>query len=347
MIDLRSDTVTRPTDEMRRAMHIAEVGDDVYGEDPTVTELQVYAADLLGKEAALFVPSGTMANQIGLLVHAGMGHEVIVERKSHIFNHEGGAAAWLSGVQLLPLTGTRGMLSADEIADAVRPGFYGEPESQLICIENTHNMAGGVPQDLDTIRSIYDLAQAHQLKMHMDGARLWNAAVASGISEATYAQYFDTINVCLSKGLGAPVGSLLAGSKALIAKAATFRKRLGGGMRQSGIVAAAGLYALRHHRDHLAEDHARARKLADAIADLPDFNLDPELVQTNIVIFDVPVGKASSVVAKLRNDGVLLAPTSANSVRAVTHRDISSEDINQAINSLQRHFGQRIWAADQ
>lgn len=345
MIDLRSDTVTRPTEEMRRAMHLAEVGDDVYGEDPTVTELQVYAADVLGKEAALFVPSGTMANQIGLLVHAGMGHEVIVERKSHIFNHEGGAAAWLSSVQLLPLTGTRGMLSADEIAAAVRPGFYGEPESQLICIENTHNMAGGVPQDLDTIRSIYDLAQAHQLKMHMDGARLWNAAVASGISEATYARYFDTVNVCLSKGLGAPVGSLLAGSRALISKAAMFRKRLGGGMRQSGIVAAAGLYALRHHRERLAEDHTHARQLADAIADLPGFRLAPQQVQTNIVIFEVPSGTAPDVVAQLRAHNILMAPTSANTVRAVTHLDLSSKDIDQTINRLQHLFGQRVWAS--
>lgn len=347
MVDLRSDTVTRPTDDMRRAMYIAEVGDDVYGEDPTVAKLQNVAADLLGKEAALFVPSGTMANQLGLLVHAGMGHEVIVERKSHIFNHEGGAAAWLSGVQLLPLTGTHGLLSAGDISHAVRPGFYGEPVSRLICIENTHNMAGGVPQKLDTIKAIYDLAGRHRLNMHMDGARLWNASVATGVSEASYAQYFDTVNVCLSKGLGAPVGSLLAGRKELITKAALFRKRLGGGMRQSGIVAAAGLYALHHHRERLAQDHAHARQLADVIADLPGFQLDPALVQTNIVIFEVPQGTAANIVQKLRTQGILMSPTTANTVRAVTHHDVSSKDIDQTIKTLQLHFGQRVWASGQ
>ena len=334
MIDLRSDTVTRPGAGMRKAMHDAEVGDDIYGEDPTVIRLQERVAELLGKEAALFVPSGTMANQLGLLTHTRPASEVIVERRCHIFNHEAGAAGWLSGVQLHPLEGARGILTTEQCVAAIRQHRYGEPQTSLICIENTHNMAGGTPQPLHVVEGIAHAARRHSVAMHMDGARLWNASAATGISEENYASHFDTVSVCLSKGLGAPVGSLLAGSRAHVARAFEYRKRLGGAMRQSGVIAAAGLYALEHHRERLLEDHARARRLAECLADLPDFSISPDEVTTNIIIFRCMNEPSKVVVERLREHGVLMASTGPDSIRAVTHLDVSEDDIERAMTVL-------------
>ena len=338
MIDLRSDTVTRPGAGMRRAMHDAEVGDDIYGEDPSVNKLQERVAELLGKEAALFVPSGTMANQLGLLASARPATEVIVERRCHIFNHEAAAAGWLSGVQLLPLEGERGVISPDACEAAIRQPRYGEPETSLICIENTHNMAGGVCQPLHVLEDIAKRARGRHLSLHMDGARLWNASAATGISEKTYAAPFDTVSVCLSKGLGAPVGSVLAGDEDRIRRAFESRKRLGGAMRQSGVVAAAGLYALAHHRERLHEDHANARRLAEALAVMPGFEVNPEDVATNIVFFRCLEEPAPAVAERLKTAGILVSPTAPDTVRAVTHLDVSAADIETTLRTLHRLY---------
>ncbi len=265
-IDLRSDTVTRPSDEMRRVMAGAEVGDDVYGEDPTVNRLQERVARLLGKEEALFVPSGTMGNQISIKVHTQAGDELIAERDAHIFQYETGGAAFLSSVQVHTVQGERGILTAGHVREAIRPEIYYMPRTRLICLENTHNRAGGSIYPLRVIEEIEALAREQKLKMHLDGARLWNACVATGISPATYAGFFDSVSVCLSKGLGAPVGSVIAGSKDFIDSARHYRKIFGGGMRQAGILAAAGLYALDHNIARLIEDHEKAKILAGALA---------------------------------------------------------------------------------
>ncbi|QXD14636.1 aminotransferase class I/II-fold pyridoxal phosphate-dependent enzyme [Rhodocaloribacter litoris] len=338
-IDLRSDTVTQPTEGMRRAMYEAEVGDDVFGEDPTVRRLEETVAALLGKEAALFVPSGTMGNQLALKVHTRPGDEVILERTCHIFNYESGAPGLLSGVVLHPLDGEGGILTGEQVAAAVRPGYYWMARSRLVCLENTLNQAGGTVYPLENVEAIAAVVRGHGLRYHLDGARLWNATAATGIPEHVYAAPFDTVNVCFSKGLGAPVGSALAGPKDLITEAHRYRKMFGGGMRQAGILAAAALYALEHHRPHLAEDHAKARRLAEGLAELPGFRLDPDRVQTNIVLFDVDHGDALRTVEELKADGILMVPFGPATVRATTHRDVSMEDIEQAIARIHRRFG--------
>ncbi|MEM6645263.1 MAG: GntG family PLP-dependent aldolase [Bacteroidota bacterium] len=338
MYDLRSDTVTRPTDGMRQAMYEAEVGDDVFGEDPTVLRLQKRVAGVLGKEAALFVPSGTMGNQIALAVQTNPGDEVIVERKMHVFNYESGAGGLISGVQFNVLDGPNGVLSAEQVQRAVRPGYYWEPKSRMIWLENTLNKAGGVIYPLDTIRDIAAIAREHQLGLHLDGARLWNASAASSIPEAEYAAPFDTVNVCLSKGLGTPVGSVLAGSAETIQRAHRMRKVLGGGMRQVGILAAAGLYALDHHRARLAEDHANARRLAEGIAALPAFSMDGRSVDTNIVMFDVVDGDALSALEQMKPHGIFMVPFGPSTIRATTHLDLSADDIDAVLSTLRRVF---------
>lgn len=340
MVDLRSDTVTKPTEGMRRAMYEAEVGDDVFGEDPTVCRLQEHVAELLGKEAALFVPSGTMGNQLALKVHTRPGDEVIVERQSHIFNYESGAPAVLSGVQLHVVDGARGLLTAADVRRAVRPGMYWETPSRLVCLENTVNKAGGVIYPLAQIQEVAREARTHGMRLHLDGARLWNAAAATGCPERDYAAPFDTVNVCLSKGLGAPVGSLLAGPAELIRAAHRYRKLFGGGMRQVGLLAAAGLYALEHHRPHLAEDHAKARRLAEGLAALPAFRVDLQTVETNIVIFDVVEGEAAPVLAALREAGVLMVAFGPATIRATTHRDVSMEEIETVLDVLHQLYGE-------
>lgn len=340
-IDLRSDTVTRPSPGMRRAMYEAEVGDDVFGEDPTVRRLEERVAELLGKEAALFVPSGVMGNQLAIKVLTRPGDEVLLGRESHIFNYESGAPALISGVQLHPLNDSVGWFSSEALTQALRHSHDWEPRSRLVCLENTHNRAGGVVVPLSVIDTLTTAARRHGLALHLDGARLWHASVALDVPERQLAMPFDTVSVCLSKGLGAPVGSVLAASADLIAEARRFRKLLGGGMRQVGILAAAGLYALEHHRPLLAEDHAKARRLAEGIAELPTFEIDLRRVQTNIVRFEVRQGTAERVLAQLRAEGVLMVPFGSRTLRAVTHRDVSMQDIDRALSVLHRLFGRK------
>ena len=323
---------------MRRAIAEAEVGDDVYGEDPTVNALQDRIAGLLGKEAALFVPSGVMANQLALKVLTQPGDEVVVERNCHIYNYESGGPGVLSGVQLQALDGHAGLLTADQVDAAIRPAMDVFPRTRLVCLENTANKAGGRIYPLAQIEAVAEVARSHDLRLHLDGARLWNASAATGIAERDYAAPFDTVWVALSKGLGAPVGSVLAGSEALIDEARFYRKMFGGGMRQAGILAAAGIYALDHHRSHLAQDHAKAQRLAEAIAELPAFALDLDTVETNIVIFDVVDDTAASVIDAMREAGVLLTEFGPHTVRATTHRDVSMEAIEAAIDALQTRY---------
>ncbi len=337
LIDLRSDTVTRPTPAMREAMATAEVGDDVFNEDPTVLRLQARVAELLGKEAALFVPSGTMSNQLGLRVLTEPGDEVIVERNAHVFNYESGAGAYLSGVQFQVVEATRGRLTPEQVRGAIRAGYYWEPRTRVLWLENTVNRAGGVVLDYDEMCAAVDVAREHGLATHLDGARLWNAAVASGRSEKAWAAPFDTVSVCLSKGLGAPVGSLLAGSAAHIEKAHRFRKMLGGGMRQVGILAAAGLHALDHHRARLADDHTHARRLAEAIAQIPALAIDLDTVETNIVLFDVP-GDAAQTAKQLAERGLGVVPFGPRRLRATTHLGVTPHDIDDAITLFRSFF---------
>jgi threonine aldolase len=332
MLDLRSDTITKPTDAMRQAMALAPVGDDVFAEDPTVNLLQQKVASLLGKPAALFVPSGVMSNQLAINVQTQPGDEVIVEKESHIFNYETAAPSILSSVQLHLVAGERGVLRAAQLAPAVRPSAYYMPRTTLICLENTHNRAGGSIYPVEDIREIREFTKSLGIRMHLDGARLWNASVATGISPKEYAQYFDTVSVCFSKGLGAPVGSALVGSEEAIQHARRFRKILGGGMRQAGIIAAGALYALEHHIDRLKEDHDKARVFAERIAQNPLLGIDPNNVQTNIVVFDISrTGKTTGeLLDALRAKNVLLTDANYTSLRAVTHLDVSMDQVQRA-----------------
>ena len=329
MIDLRSDTVTRPTAAMRRAMADAEVGDDVYGEDPTVARLEARVAELLGKEAALFVPSGVMGNQLALKVHTQPADEVIAERGAHVVNYESGAGGLLSGVGFALVDGERGHLTPEGAEGAVRAGYYWEPRSRLVWSENTANRAGGTVLRPAAAAAVADVARRHGLGLHLDGARLWNAAVALGTSEAELAAPFDTVSVCLSKGLGAPVGSVLAGPRDLVRDAHRYRKMWGGGMRQVGILAAAGLHALDHHRARLADDHARARAFAEGLAALPRLAVDLATVETNIVMVDVP-GPAVEAAGALAARGVRVSPFGPRRLRATFHLDVSDADVDAA-----------------
>ena len=334
MIDLRSDTVTKPTPAMRRAMADAYVGDDVYSEDPTVNRLQERAAELLGKEAALFVPSGTMGNQICVKLHTRPGTEVVLEERSHIFNYEMGSSAVLSGVTLRPVRGEGGLLNWDLVSGAIHHSapYYVTPTS-LIALENTHNMAGGATLSLNASRTICDGAHALGLPVHLDGARIFNAALALDTTVAEIAQPFDSVMFCLSKGLGAPVGSLIVGTKAFIKEAVSLRKLLGGGMRQVGVLAAAGLLALEESPKLLIEDHANAKRLAQGLAELPGVKLDPERVQTNIVIFDISGTGLTTAqcTQEFKARGVLANGINAREMRMVTHYDVSRADIEQTL----------------
>ena len=338
-VDLRSDTVTKPSPEMRAAMTAAEVGDDVFGEDPTVNELQDVVARMFDKEAGLFVPSGTMGNQLAVKTHTVPGNEIILEADAHIFKYEAGAAGMLSGVITKIIPGTHGVLTADQIDKSVNriDDIHAAPTG-LIALENTHNRAGGTIYPIEEIRRISDVAKRRNIPLHLDGARVMNACVATNIKPMEYGKYFDTISVCLSKGLGAPVGSVLVGTKAFVDKARYFRKAFGGGMRQVGILAAAGLYALRHNVDKLHEDHLKARKLAEAVVALKSFTIDLSTVQTNIVIFSVKNGTSYEVIDKLSSQGILAIPFSDVKIRFVTHLDVSAEDIDHTIQTLKKHF---------
>ncbi|MEX2091462.1 MAG: low-specificity L-threonine aldolase [Pirellulales bacterium] len=331
-IDLRSDTVTKPTLAMRAAMAAAEVGDDVAGEDPTVTALESRIAELLGKEAAVYVPSGTMSNQLAVRVHCGPGDEFLCEANCHIYNYEQGAYAQFFGVAAQPIEGEYGVLRLDQLVDRIRPDNDHSARTRLVCLENTHNRGAGRVLPYDGVVEICRWAAENGLARHLDGARLFNAVVATGISARDWSQHFDTVSVCFSKGLGAPVGSALCGPAELIRKARRHRKALGGGMRQAGIIAAGALYALDHHIERLAEDHEKARVFADAIRETPGLTLDPDIVDTNIVIFNVAptLGTAAEFTAKLREKGVLLHTVGRQRIRAVTHLDVTMEQVKLA-----------------
>jgi threonine aldolase len=340
MIDLRSDTITKPTEPMRRAMYEAQVGDDVFFEDPTVNRLQERVAALLGKERALWVASGTMGNLLSIKALTQPGEEVILETENHIFVYEAAGSAVVSGVQLSPIQGKRGLITRPQVEAAIRPADIHQPRTSVVVIENTHNRAGGTVIPLGEIERIRELCQQRGISMHMDGARLLNAVVASGIEASRYAQHFDTVTICFSKGLGVPMGSMIAGSGAVMDRVHRFRKMMGGGQRQVGIVAAAALYALDYHVERLAEDHANAKRLAEALSKLPDVSVNPEEVDTNIVIFQVDPARMSptDVVVEMQKRGVLMFPFGPTKVRCVTHLDVSSDDIEAAIGAFSEVF---------
>jgi threonine aldolase len=338
LIDLRSDTVTKPTPALRRAMAEAEVGDDVLGEDPTVNALQRQTAEWLDKEAALFVPSGTMANQIAVGVHASPGDELLCASTSHVYVWEGGGIARLSGVTTRTIDGDRGILSVQDLRDKIRPDDGHYVRTRLLVLENTHNRGGGRVHPYESVVEIAGWARAHGLALHLDGARLMNAVVASGIPSADWARHFDTVSICFSKGLGAPVGSAIAGTAELIRKAHRLRKVFGGGMRQAGVIAAGALYALENHVERLADDHAHARLLAHAVEETEGLCLESGSVETNLVwiAVDPSLGTAPAVAARLREAGVLVSALGPQVLRACTHLDVSREDVEYAAAMLRR-----------
>lgn len=339
MIDLRSDTVTRPSEAMRKAMYNAEVGDDVFKEDPTVNKLEQFAADLLGKEAALYVSSGVMGNQICLNVLTNPGDEVICERDAHIFNYESGSPAALSGVQLNPVDGKYGIITVEQVEPFIRPSSaYYMPKTKVIEIENTHNRAGGTIWPIENIISMKGLAKKYNLYFHLDGARIWNASVAAGISVKEYASHFDSISCCLSKGLGAPVGSIIAGSKDFIKEAYRIRKAWGGGMRQAGIIAAAGLYALQNNIDRLKDDHEKAKFLAERINANPNLEIDMKAVQTNILLFHPKNISVEEGIKKSKDKGLLLSIGKVDLIRAIAHLDVSFNDVKKAADIIDEVF---------
>ncbi len=339
-IDLRSDTVTKPTPAMRAAMAAAHVGDDVFGEDATVVALEHQIAEMLGKETALYVPSGTMSNQLAVRVHCGPGDEYLCEANCHIHNYEQGASAQLFGVVTQPIEGADGVLRLEQLVERIRPDNDHSARTRLVCLENTHNRGAGRVLPYDGVVEICRWAAENGLARHLDGARLFNAVVATGIAADQWAQHFDTVSVCFSKGLGAPVGSALCGPSELIRKARRHRKALGGGMRQAGIIAAGALYALDHHIDRLVEDHEKARVLADAIRETPGLALDPDVVDTNIVIFKLAPerGTAADFVARLREQGVLINAVAPQRLRAVTHLDVSLRQVRRAAQSIHQQL---------
>jgi len=331
MIDLRSDTITKPTPEMRKVIAEAVVGDDVHGDDPTVIELEQRTAQILGKPAAIYVPSGIMANQVALRTHTTPGDEILLDANAHIYYYEAGGPAALSGVMCHLLNGERGIFTANDVKKALRPKDIHFPRTSLVCLENTHNRGGGSIWPIQQIAEIEKIARAANLKLHLDGARIWNASAATGIPEDEYAQHFDSVSVCFSKGLGAPVGSALAGSEDFIDRAKHFRRQFGGGMRQAGIIAAGALYALEHHRRLLTHDHKNAQNLAHALANLPGIEIDPDTVETNLIFFKVNCMTAPELAQKLHDAGVHVLALGPDSIRAVTHLDVSADQIKQAV----------------
>jgi threonine aldolase len=341
-VDLFSDTVTRPTPSMRRFMCEAEVGDEQQREDPTVNLLQDTVAELLGKEAALLLPSGTMCNQVAFSVHCRAGDEILLQELAHPLLYEVGGAAALVGAILRPLAGPGGFFTAEQVRDAIRPPAYYMPRTRALSVEQTSNVAGGVCWPLEQINGVCQAARDAGLMTHMDGARLLNAVVATGVTARTFAAPFDSIWIDLTKGLGAPVGAVLAGSRDFIEQAWIFKQRFGGAMRQAGILAAAGLYALRHHVDRLAEDHDRARRLAQGLAGITGLRLDPERVETNIVVFDVSgTGLSGETFAArtLSSHGVRFSVLGPTTVRAVTHLDIPPDGIDRALAAARAAVG--------
>lgn len=334
VVDLRSDTVTLPTPEMRRAMAEAELGDDVFGEDPTVRRLEALAAERMGKEAAVLVTSGTQGNLVGVLSHTQRGDEVIVGDQAHLFHYEVAGCAVVGSLQLRPIPNVDGALNPADIEAAIRPPNVHHPRTGLVCVENTHNRNGGAVLDARQMHDVAEVAHRHGIPVHLDGARIFNAAVALGVDVSSLTREVDSVTFCLSKGLAAPVGSVLCGSRAYIEVARKYRKMLGGGMRQAGVIAAAGIVALNTMVDRLAEDHENARILAEGLAELPGIALDPTKVRTNIVIFEVtaPLG-AAGLVARLKERGVLALVNTPTRIRMVTHYGITRSDVVRAIRA--------------
>jgi threonine aldolase len=334
MIDLYSDTMTKPTPAMRQRMAEAEVGDEQKGEDPTVNRLQDIVAELLGKEAAVYLPSGTMCNEISFAVWARTGDEMIIHRDAHPVHFEVGGPAYLARLMVYPLDGPRGLFTAAQVEEAIRPDSPHYPRSRLVEVENTHNMGGGSIWPLAQVQAVCAMAHRYGLVTHLDGARLLNAVVASGVSAKAYAEPFDSAWIDLSKGLGCPVGAVLAGSHEFIKAARRLKHLFGGAMRQAGIIAAAGVYALEHHVARLAEDHEHARRLAQVLAELPGVSLNPADVETNIIIFDVgATGRpAKEIGERLEKEGVRVSVMGRTKLRAVTHLDVSRQDVERAID---------------
>jgi len=331
IIDLRSDTVTTPSPAMRKAIAEAEVGDDVFEDDPTVKKLENRVAEILGHEAALYVSSGTMANQVSLRTLTSPGDEILCERGTHIVNYEVAAASALSGIQLTPIDAPNGILTPELLEPYIRPENIHHPNTAVIALENTHNRAGGRVYPMELLPRIGELAAKNNLKFYLDGARIWNAAAFHGVSPAAIAKQFDAVSVCFSKGLGAPVGSAVVSSRANIKKARKIRKMLGGGMRQVGIIAAGALFALENNLERITEDHRRANMLARLLADSGVFQIDPEEVQTNIVVINLPLQlKLEDFIDKSKNNGLLIVPFGASRVRAVAHLNVDDEDIEEA-----------------
>lgn len=335
IVDLRSDTVTRPTPEMFEAMRRAALGDDVLGDEPTVTELEQLAATMLGKEAALFVPSGTMGNQIAVATHTQPGDAMIIEEEAHVLYYECGGPGVLAGVVTRTVPSVRGIMAMPDLEKAVMHRSLHTPGTSLLCIENTHNRAGGTIIPLDVLANYKALADRYSIKTHLDGARVFNASVALGVEVSEIAKHFDSVNFCLSKGLRAPVGSILTGSGEFIERARVWRKRLGGGMRQSGILAACGIVSLTQYVNRLAEDHARARRFATALDQIPGYKIDWDTVQTNMVMVDL-VGSAQPVIDALHAQDVWAMPPSPNRIRCVFHADIDDVKLDRAIGAFQR-----------
>lgn len=341
MIDLRSDTCSRPTQAMRRAMADAEVGDDVYGDDPTVRALEEETARLLGKEDAVYMPTGTMTNQVGIRLHTEPGDAVLFEQSAHVYLLEGGAPSAYAGVLPRLIQGTRGVFGADDVLAAVGEPhrFFPQtvaPPVRLLCVENTHNGGGGSIWPLAEVEAVAKAGRRRGLALHLDGARLWHASAASGVAEADYAAPFDTVSVCFSKALGAPVGSCLAGSAKHIARARRFKQQIGGGFRQAGIVAAGALYALQHHRERLHETHLAARRFAEEVSAFEGIDLDPSSVQTNIVRFRLTGTSSAAFVDHMHARGVHLLPNGPDGVRAVFYLDITDRQTKEALHTVRR-----------
>lgn len=336
-IDLRSDTVTRPTPAMRDAMQHAVVGDDVLGDDPTVIELQERTAELLGKPAAVYVPSGTMANLIGIKAQTEPGDEIIAHEESHFFFYETGGFAAVAGCSIRGLTGPRGMFNPDDVHNAMRPAQTHFPRSRLLVLENTHNRGGGSIWPVDQFAAVAHAGRDNNLRIHLDGARLMNACVALNVEPTEFTKHVDSVSMCFSKGLGAPVGSIFASDEQTVQRAMRLRKMFGGTMRQSGVIAAAALHALDHHVDRLAEDHVNARRFAQAIATVPGISLDPATVQTNMVFFDIEEswGTGMQLAKQLETAGVRLFATSPQRLRAVFHLDVTSRQTDEAVEVIQ------------
>ena len=337
MIDLRSDTVTQPTEGMRKAMSKAVLGDDVLGDDPTVIELQNKAAKMLGKEAALYVPSGTMSNIVATRTHTSPGDEIVTEAHSHVYRYEGGAFAALSGCSIALVHAKNGLMTPEEVSNSIRKAegsLSHYPNGSLVCVENTSQGGGGTVYSQDMLDEICKVARERDCKLHMDGARLFNAAVASGTDPARIVRDFDTVSICLSKGLGAPVGSVLVGSKADLAEAHRWRKMFGGGMRQAGVIASAGIYALENNIERLSEDHKKARRFAEALNEMPAFSIDLDTVQSNIVFIGTGKGNTKEIIGGLSKKGVEILEIDDSTVRAVFHLHITDNDVEKAIEAF-------------